>query len=182
MTLQAILYDPAVDPSLQILDQLLLPHTTTYIPITCCRDAFHAICRMRVRGAPAIAIVAALSLAVEITYLQAAELISSNGEEVGAYITEKLDYLMDSRPTAVNLGDAVGKLKTITQAQVTKGMAGKGVSQAYVRAAERMLQDDLRDNELIGKHGAEWILAHAQPSSAGNGTRDVSVLTHCNTG
>jgi methylthioribose-1-phosphate isomerase len=186
MTLQAILYHPASDsstslPSLQILDQLLLPHESTYITISTSEDAFHAIKSMRVRGAPAIAIVAALALAVEISALQSTSHISSNGEEVGVFLLEKLNYLLGSRPTAVNLGDAVRKLKAVVDTQVAsgKGNAGsKDVVAAYVTAAEKMLEDDLADNQAIGKFGAEWILRHASKEKGGK----VSVLTHCNTG
>jgi methylthioribose-1-phosphate isomerase len=49
---------------------------------------------------------------------------------------------------------------------------------AYVAAAEKMLEDDLADNQAIGKLGAEWILRHASKEKGGR----VSVLTHCNTG
>ncbi|PPJ58101.1 hypothetical protein CBER1_05276 [Cercospora berteroae] len=169
MVLQAIRYQPG---SLQILNQLKLPHQEEYDEIKTAEDGWHAIKDMRTRGAPAIAIVAALALAVELTH----STLSSNAEEVAAFIVEKLDYLVTSRPTAVNLADAAGKLKRIvTSAAKESGADGVSVSKAYCDAAAQMLVADVSDNESIGKYGAEWI-----SKAAGGG--QVSVVTHCNTG
>ncbi|KAM3414944.1 Methylthioribose-1-phosphate isomerase [Cercospora zeina] len=169
MVLQAIRYQPG---SLQILNQLKLPHQEEYDEIKTAEDGWHAIKDMRTRGAPAIAIVAALALAVELTN----SATSSNAEEVAAFIVEKLDYLVTSRPTAVNLADAAGKLKKIVgSAAKENGADGTSISKAYCDAAAQMLIADVSDNEGIGKHGAEWI-----SKAAGGG--QVSVVTHCNTG
>ncbi len=78
--LQAIKYRRG---KLEVLDQLRLPHESVYDDVSTCEQAFDCIKSMRVRGksysilclkypiliilgAPAIAIVAALSLAVEL--------------------------------------------------------------------------------------------------------------------
>jgi methylthioribose-1-phosphate isomerase len=170
MVLEAIKYTRG---SLQILDQLRLPYTSHYDSIYSSTDAWHAIRDMRTRGAPAIAIVAALSLAVELTNTK----LSSVSEEVAFFIIEKLEYLVTSRPTAVNLADAARKLKEVVEGAVrAEGASGEGIRQAYVEAAEKMLVDDVDDNKGIGRWGAEWIVRNAK----GNG--EVSILTHCNTG
>lgn len=171
MVLEAIRYSPGPPSSLQILNQLLLPHQTEYDTIHTAQDGWHAIKDMRTRGAPAIAIVAALSLAVELSQAK----LSDKPEEVAAFILEKLDYLVTSRPTAVNLADAAGKLRKVVLS--VKGGDGKAVVKAYCDAAEAMLVADVQDNEGIGKYGAEWI----EKVAGGKGTK-VSVLTHCNTG
>lgn len=169
MVLQAIRYKPG---RLQILNQLKLPHQEEYDEIRSAEDGWHAIKDMRTRGAPAIAIVAALSLAVELMNNK----ISDHAEDVAAFVIEKLDYLVTSRPTAVNLADAAGKLKKIVgSAAKANSNDGSGVSKAYCDAAAEMLIADVADNEGIGKYGAEWI-----SKTAGGGK--VSVLTHCNTG
>jgi methylthioribose-1-phosphate isomerase len=172
MVLQAIKYSRG---ELQILDQLKLPHAEEYDHIYSSTDAWHAIKEMRTRGAPAIAIVAALALAVELTNMK----LPSVAEEVLVFTKEKLDYLVTSRPTAVNLADAARKLrKTIEEAAVREGASGDSVREAYVVAAEQMLIDDVSDNENIGRHGAEWIMKNADAAKNG----PVSMLTHCNTG
>lgn len=174
MVLEAIKYSRG---SLQILDQLRLPYKEVYEDITSSKDAWHAIKEMRTRGAPAIAIVAALALAVELDSISTKGQLSQHAEEVQVYVVEKLDYLVTSRPTAVNLADAAGKLKdVVTAAAKASDASGASVKDAYVLAAERMLVTDVSDNEAIGRHGAEWIVKHASPSTP------LSVLTHCNTG
>ncbi|KAL6708705.1 S-methyl-5-thioribose-1-phosphate isomerase [Coniothyrium glycines] len=172
MVLQAIKYSRG---QLQILDQLQLPHQEEYDHIYSSTDAWHAIKEMRTRGAPAIAIVAALALAVELTNMR----LSSVSEEVKIFITEKLDYLVTSRPTAVNLADAAGKLKKVaTDAAAQDATNGESVREAYVKAAEQMLIDDVSDNQNIGKYGAEWIVKNTEAGKRG----PVSMITHCNTG
>jgi methylthioribose-1-phosphate isomerase len=172
MVLEAIRYSSG---RLDILDQLQLPHNTHFDRITSSTDAWHAIKAMRTRGAPAIAIVAALSLAVEL----ANTTVSDSPEEVKVSIEEKLDYLVTSRPTAVNLADAAFKLKrAVEDAAGRPGATGDAVRAAYLKAAEQMLVDDVSDNEAIGRHGAEWILNNTEHGKSGK----VSVLTHCNTG
>lgn len=61
--LQAIRYSSG---KLEVLDQLQLPHQFHYDEVSTRQQAFACIRDMRVRGAPAIAIVAALALAVEL--------------------------------------------------------------------------------------------------------------------
>ena len=96
-----------------------------------------------------------------------------------SFIGEKLDYLITSRPTAVNLADAVRKLKRVVEnARSRAEHSGRSIGEAYTTAAERMLIDDVQDNENIGRHGAAWIIKNSVWGRDGK----VSVLTHCNTG
>lgn len=169
MVLEAIRFQPG---SLHILNQLKLPHQTEYDEIKSAEDGWHAIKEMRTRGAPAIAIVAALSLAIELQITTT----SDKAEEVAAFVIEKLNYLVTSRPTAVNLADAARRLKRVVEnALKAESASGESVKTAYCDAAAQMLVDDVSDNEAIGKHGAEWITNAA-------GRKQLSVLTHCNTG
>lgn len=172
MVLQAIKYAKG---QLEILDQLKLPHAEEYDHIYSSTDAWHAIKEMRTRGAPAIAIVAALALAVELANMK----LPAVAEEVKIFIIEKLDYLVTSRPTAVNLADAARKLRKIAEdAAINEKASGESVREAYVAAAEQMLIDDVSDNENIGRHGAEWIIRNTEAGKRGQ----VSMVTHCNTG
>lgn len=174
--LQAIRFKGGDKPSLQILDQLQLPHRSYYEDIPSSREGWAAIKEMKTRGAPAIAIVAALSLAVELA--NSAEVQSTDAEFARSYIREKLAYLVSSRPTAVNLEDAARKLSAaIDEAAKKEGASGKSVVAKYIELAEKMLEADVKDNEAIGKNGAEWILKHVESKS-----RKVNVITHCNTG
>lgn len=189
MVLQAIRYFPAGCPSaspasLEILDQLALPHRSIYLPLASCEDAWDAIKQMKVRGAPAIAIVAALSLAVELSNGRRGENKDRTARSVRESIWERLEYLKSSRPTAVNLGDAVRKLKVVAEkAEKVEGAGADTVADAYIAAAERMLVDDVKDNEAIGKHGAKWIREHTEAGERrGRSEGELKVMTHCNTG
>lgn len=167
MVLQAIKYDGEAS-TLQILDQLKVPHNMLYVPIATCEDAHAAIKEMKVRGAPAIALVAVLGLAVELAANR-----NQPADGLRQQIHDRLDYLVTSRPTAVNLHDAAQKLRKVVDAA---DAAKQDIRQAYKLAAEQMLKADVEDNLNIGRHGAQFIL-EAAPSSG-----NVSVLTICNTG
>lgn len=183
--LQAIKYTPASPEgpaSLQILDQLLLPHQTLYISIESCHDAFDAIKQMKVRGAPAIAIVAALALATEVAR-GSREL--NTAAEACEHIIERLQYLKKSRPTAVNLGDAVKKLsQVVRRASQLPDAGAKIVTEQYIQTAERMLVDDVSDNMAIGENGAKWIMENTKAGGmkAKDPKHQLKVVTICNTG
>ena len=98
-TLEAIKYERG---SLQLLDQLQLPFAFTYMPILTCEQGWSAIKDMNVRGAPAIAIAAALALSVESTSRRTDEDLASTAA-AAAWLIDRLTYLKTSRPTAVNL-------------------------------------------------------------------------------
>ncbi|KAM1528852.1 hypothetical protein ACFX1Z_018132 [Malus domestica] len=169
-SLQAICYKRG---SLQLLDQTKLPLQSTYLDIRDSTDGWHAIKDMVVRGAPAIAIAAALSLAVEIFNL---EDFNGTPDEAFSFIVMKLEYLVSSRPTAVNLSDAAAKLKQIASAVATTTSDARNVFEAYIEASEIMLKDDVASNKAIGSHGASFI------QNLLGSSKNISMLTHCNTG
>ena len=179
MVLQAIKYSRG---KLEILDQLRLPHEEVFVNIQTVQDAWDAIHSMQVRGAPAIAIVAALSIAV---CLSRSNEKGARPERLGPNMTgagliiHNLRFLLTSRPTAVNLGDAVKKLEKVVNTAQAKCATDFDINEVYIQAAEQMLVDDVQDNENIGRFGADWVLRHSNlVPPAGR----ISVITHCNTG
>jgi methylthioribose-1-phosphate isomerase len=126
---------------------------------------------------------------------------------------------MGSRPTAVDLSNAIRLLKvTVNVAALadnnhsvrigdesikqTEPDAAK-IREAYIQAAEKILEDDLSTNLAIGRYGAEYLRRQQMPipspvdekdyryfTTSPPGTqgepdrtyRKLSVLTHCNTG
>ncbi|CEL02457.1 Putative Methylthioribose-1-phosphate isomerase [Aspergillus calidoustus] len=176
MVLEAIRYN---DGKLSIIDQLQLPFVEQYFEIRTSEEGWQAIKKMQVRGAPAIAIVAALSLASELQGLLTENKLPPRAEEVEAFIIERLAYLVSSRPTAVNLSDAARKLEAIvSKKSKTPESTPQEVAGALIQAAESMLEKDVEDNTRIGDNGAKWIVANALSSQG----QDATVLTHCNTG
>ncbi|KAI0818437.1 hypothetical protein GGR55DRAFT_77054 [Xylaria sp. FL0064] len=175
--LQAIRYTRG---KLEVLDQLRLPHEHHYDNVATSEEAFDCIKAMRVRGAPAIAIVAALAHGVEL-YNGGCE--ASTPADTIAYIDSRLDYLKQSRPTAVDLTNAITHLKTVVRsvntASLEQAAAKSAIIDAYIAAAEEIFRKDTETNLRIGEHGSKWLLANA-PIKSPEGK--VSVLTHCNTG
>ncbi|CAN6381091.1 unnamed protein product [Urochloa humidicola] len=167
--LQAIVYARG---SLRLLDQRKLPLQVDYIDIKDSVDGWNAIRDMVVRGAPAIAIAAALALAVEVSKLD----FTGTPAEAALFVSKKLEYLVSSRPTAVNLSDAATKLQTLVSKTAETVKDAKAIFQVYIEAAETMLIDDVADNKAIGSHGAEFL-----QRQLGN-SKGISILTHCNTG
>ncbi|KAF3829377.1 methylthioribose-1-phosphate isomerase isoform X1 [Mirounga leonina] len=171
MSLEAIRYSRG---SLEILDQLLLPQHSRYEAVGSVRQAWEAIRAMKVRGAPAIALVGCLSLAVE---LQA----GAGGPGLAAlvaFVRDALSFLVTARPTAVNMARAARHLaETAALEAEREGATEAAVRERVIRCAEDMLEKDLKDNRSIGDLGAHHILERAAP-----GGGKVTVLTHCNTG
>uniref|UniRef100_A0AAG5CUP1 Methylthioribose-1-phosphate isomerase n=1 Tax=Anopheles atroparvus TaxID=41427 RepID=A0AAG5CUP1_ANOAO len=167
MTLEAIKYKAG---RLQILDQLLLPAESTYIPIAGVKDGWNAIHKMQVRGAPAIAIVGCLSLVVEIYDKQ-----NDSKEALKKEIDEHLQYLVTSRPTAVNLKLAADELKSLTATLLTdEDVNVEAMKKSVIDSVEQMLQKDIKDNRAIGENGTNALLKGID--------RPLKLMTHCNTG
>ncbi|KAK1241299.1 hypothetical protein MKX08_001273 [Trichoderma sp. CBMAI-0020] len=158
---------------LEVLDQLRLPHEFHYDPVSTRQEAFDSIATMRVRGAPAIAIVASLGLAVE---LHNNPIAAASDSELIARIDEALDYLKESRPTAVDLSNAIAQLKAIIRTAEGKGQTA--INESFIEEAERIFKKDLQNNLSIGDFGTQWLQSQAGASTE----QKISVLTHCNTG
>lgn len=169
-TLQSIRYSRG---RLQLLDQRKLPHDSVYIDIQDSTAGWHAIRDMVVRGAPAIAISAALSLAVEVANLGP---VDWSVNDAISFLQKRLEFLVSSRPTAVNLSDAATKLNDVVLKAANAMSKPEALFQAYIEAAEVMLMADINDNKAIGSNGAKFILCQNQKR------QNLHVLTHCNTG
>ena len=89
MVLEAIRYSRG---KLELLEQRRLPLETEWVEINNVEDGWKAIKDMTVRGAPAIADAAALSLAVELVQGGSGAQFASADDAV-EQINKKLDYL-----------------------------------------------------------------------------------------
>ncbi|XP_055531638.1 methylthioribose-1-phosphate isomerase [Wyeomyia smithii] len=169
MALKAIIYK---NGELDVLDQLLLPAQSKYISVKGVEDGWKVINKMQVRGAPAIAIVGCLSLAVEVMREKFDSKNSFRREIEG-----KLNYLISARPTAVNMKLAADDLLSLVNKLADdESVSLERMKQNFLDAVEGMLEKDISDNKAIGKNGADAILSHA------SGGTPIKILTHCNTG
>lgn len=200
-TLKSIIYENEGCPKLQVLDQLLIPEQKVYISISDVEGAWTAIKTMQIRGAPLIAIVAVLGLAVDVVSEKTSQELSScttddggeDGQKMLLFIQKKVDYLRTSRPTAVNLFNAMdGLMEACTEAIATSKPLPTSIKDTLVGTilsyGENMLRADVLTNQAIGAHGAEAILRDQQRRKNNNNNDNenqfggVHVLTICNTG
>ncbi len=104
-------------------------------------------------------------------------------DETVAYIDARLDFLKESRPTAVDLANAITLLKMAVRDAQIDGLehpeARSAIVKAYIEAAENILKRDLMTKLSIGDFGANWLQGEQHHATPG---RKISVLTHCNTG
>ncbi len=95
--------------ALRILDQTLLPGEECYRNLATVADVAEAIRQLRVRGAPLIGITAAFGVA-----LSAGRPAAGLREVLAA-----CDELESTRPTAVNLPWAMGRMRRVAHATAT---------------------------------------------------------------
>lgn len=166
--------------SLQLLEQRGLPTESIFIDIDGPKSCWIAIRDMTVRGAPAIAIAAALSLAVDLTNNGSGSQFSSP-TAASDYIHSQLDYLVTSRPTAVNLSDAARRLKLLATRASSSAPppTAQSIVTTIIEACEHMLEEDVAANKAMGVAGATALL---EAAAARGRLPPLRVLTHCNTG
>ena len=157
---------------MEVLDQLLIPGEKRYIPVMTTQDAWSVIRTMQVRGAPLIAIVAALGLAVDV-HNRRGEFPTAAA--AAAFLSTSMQHLRTSRPTAVNLFLATDQLQALVDATLPTCSSASALIDAFIAAAEQMQEDDVKTNKAIGDHGAKRILEITKREK-------VRVLTICNTG
>ncbi len=145
--------------ALELLDQRKLPFDVEYAVCRTSDEVAAAIHALTVRGAPAIGIAAAWGVV-----LAARTINASDGEEAAHELDPALQRLNAARPTAVNLGWALARMRRVL------GEAGPDWRNVIEREARAIETQDLAANRRMGMLGAEMI-------APGSG-----VLTHCNTG
>jgi methylthioribose-1-phosphate isomerase len=65
---------------------------------------------------------------------------------------------MGSRPTAVDLSNAITLLKkNVAAKSASSTTTDQDIRLSYIGAAEKILDDDLTTNKAIGRYGAEYL-------------------------
>ena len=155
------------------MDQLLLPLEIQYVDVPTVQEAWSVIRKMQVRGAPLIAITAALGLAVGVHHKRAE---FAEVENAAQFLQASIHYLRTSRPTAVNLFIAMDELSAfVEQERENPNHSVNGFIDAFIRVAEKIYEDDIATNRAIGMNGANKIRNLV-------GKDKIRVLTICNTG
>ncbi|MBK6779880.1 MAG: S-methyl-5-thioribose-1-phosphate isomerase [Gemmatimonadetes bacterium] len=147
--------DPA---AVRILDQTLLPNDERYLTLETLEQVAEAIHSLRVRGAPLIGISAAMGLAALVARLGAAA--------TRAEVERLAALLQATRPTAVNLAWALGRMR----ARAAAVAEGEVLVAALRGEAQAIWDEDRAMCHRIGEAGLPLL-----PDGA-------TVLTHCNAG
>jgi len=153
-------------PILKLIDQRKLPFEEIYFKCTTAGEVAGAIKKMVVRGAPAIGVAAAYGAA-----MAALGLRGKTSGEFFSFIDEKINELSGTRPTAVNLFWSLNRMKKVIADN--KGLDPDSLIDKLVLEAEKIEEEDLEINHLIGENGLEVFEKHRGK---------VKILTHCNAG
>jgi len=168
---------------IEIVNQLLLPHSTEFLPIDTIDEAYDAIKSMKIRGAPAIASLAALTVSSYLTKaLQASpepEYLSSP-ELLKAHLQPILGHLYTARPTAVNLGAAIRRLSDALEASSVAGEDARSIANAIIVEGLAIDNEDVLRNKKMSEFGGKWLLEFTQ--NKGKVPENLNVMTVCNTG
>ncbi|MFQ5848499.1 MAG: S-methyl-5-thioribose-1-phosphate isomerase [Candidatus Methylomirabilales bacterium] len=151
------------DGGVRLLDQTRLPREEVYID---CRDVeavAEAIRSLRIRGAPALGVTAAMGLALGAQSVHAPDVASFLRDLKGI-----ADLLARTRPTARNLFWGLDRVLTV--ADKHRDLSLPLLKQRLVEEALTMHREDLACNRAIGEHGQRLV-------ESGD-----TLLTHCNTG
>ncbi|MDW8267218.1 MAG: S-methyl-5-thioribose-1-phosphate isomerase [Gemmataceae bacterium] len=148
----------------RLIDQTLLPTAVVYRDCHTVEEIWEAIRLLRVRGAPAIGVAAAMGLVLG---------MKSFREDQGASYRQRLvqvaDYLRSSRPTAVNLFWAIDRLVRVVAHRVDQDPP-RQLTRRLLAEALAIEAEDRAMCRAIGQAGAALV-------GEGDG-----VLTHCNAG
>ncbi len=159
---------PSVDycpnrQALVLLDQTQLPTREVVLYLTRVEEIREAIYHLRVRGAPAIGIAAAIGLAVIMKHHQ--HLPEAEYHEL---FYRSKDILVRARPTAVNLAWALDQMTETFLAESV--LQPSALAEKLLEKALILREADIAVCRAIGEYGLELL----RPG--------MGLLTHCNAG
>jgi len=158
---KTICWEGGLDGCIQMVDQTLLPGEFRVIA---CRDVetlWEAIRSLRVRGAPAIGVAAAMGTILAVREAATPQAFFEN-------LTRVCDYLATSRPTAANLFWALDRMRR--RADGLRGRPLREMKETMLAEAQAIRREDAAICRAIGEMGQGLI-----PDGG-------TVLTHCNAG
>ncbi len=153
------------DEGVAMLDQRLLPTEEKWLLLKTCDEVATGIKDMVVRGAPAIGVSAAYGMA-----LGAKNFVGTAVADLEDELEFISDVLGKTRPTAVNLFWAIGRMNRTFQKAKSDGKSVSEIKQILLDDAKAIHEEDIESQRLIAQFGGELI------------DDNSTVLTHCNAG
>ncbi|MBR5292423.1 MAG: S-methyl-5-thioribose-1-phosphate isomerase [Clostridia bacterium] len=149
--------------SLIIADQTKLPNSHEYIELKTAQEFYDAIYLLKIRGAPAIGVFAGYAACI-----LGAQGPMDSAHAFIAHLEKQCAYLNSSRPTAVNLSWATGRI--LSRAKELCGLAPEDILPRLFDEAAAIHDEDMDMCRRISEYGLSLL-------KDGDG-----VLTHCNAG
>jgi len=149
------------DNVVKLIDQTLLPDEFKIIECRTVEELADAIKRLAVRGAPALEASGGYGIA-----LACFERDFKSVVEMKKHLKNRAELLASTRPTAVNLFYGIERV-------LKRALSGNDVEEIRrlaVEEAEKIAEEDIERNKIMGKYGAELL------------EDGDTVLTYCNTG
>ncbi|RPI38355.1 MAG: S-methyl-5-thioribose-1-phosphate isomerase [Nitrospiraceae bacterium] len=146
-----------------MLDQSRLPIEVVYKECDNYFTVAEGIKKLWIRGAPAIGIAAAMGIA-----LAAQDIEADTFERFTSQLDPVYNTMLSTRPTAVNIQWAVGRLKKFLE--LNRDASIPGLKELLLKESQKILEEDIRINRAIGVWGAQFI------------HDGDTLLTHCNAG
>ena len=143
----------------KLIDQRLLPHKLKFIYCDSAEDVWDAIRRMKIRGAPALGVIAGYG-----AYLG----IRNSRKDIFRDLGKTTRYLATSRPTARNLFWALERMERV--ALNNRKESPVRLKKILLEEADLILKEDKRTCRKMGKFGSALI------------KKGDVILTHCNAG
>jgi len=146
-----------------MLDQSQLPIEVVYKECDSYLTVAEGIRKLWIRGAPAIGIAAAMGIA-----LAAQDIEADTFERFTSQLEPVYDIMLSTRPTAVNIQWAVGRLRKFLEKNRDHSIPK--LKELLIEESRTILEEDIRINRAIGMWGAQFI------------HDGDTLLTHCNAG
>ncbi len=163
MPVKTIEWKGGLDGAARLIDQTLLPTEVTYLDVRDVETMWEAIQMLRVRGAPAIGIAAAMGIVLAVR-----DCVPTCRDEFVGAVDRAVEYLNTSRPTAVNLFWATKRMQSLVNTYPNSN--SDQLKLLLLREASAMVDEDNAVCQAIGRFGNELI-------------HDGDTwLTHCNAG
>jgi methylthioribose-1-phosphate isomerase len=148
-----------------MIDQRKLPALEVYVRCKTAPEVARAIKTMVIRGAPAIGVAAAMGIALGTRKSKA-----TGTQKLAAEFYRTCELMASTRPTAVNLFWAIGRMKDVFAAGAGAGESVDQIKDRLEREAQAIHDEDVASCRAMGAFGAEVV------------PEEACVLTHCNAG
>lgn len=152
-----------VNGKVRIIDQTKLPHKLERVEIKNVRSMWHAIKKLKIRGAPAIGVAGAFGM-----ILGTRDSKAKSYKEFKKNLDRTAGYLGSSRPTAVNLFWALKRIERC--AEEHSFLPVPEIKAALIKEAFKMMKEDRDVCRRMASLGDKLV------------KKGERILTHCNAG